>query len=76
VDLDYVGASIAKVHWRTGADEALIERTKAIKYITECGVTPVLIRVDNHRALEVGAEMGIVTYQGFLIDEMMRQRAA
>ena len=76
VDLDYLGASIAKVHWRAGADEALKERAKAIKYISECGVVPVLIRVDDHRALEVGAEMGVETFQGFLIDEMMRQRAA
>ena len=52
------------------------ERAKAVKNIIECGVTPVLIRVDEHRGLEVGAEMGIQTFQGFLIDEMMRARAA
>ena len=76
VDLDYLGASIAKVHWRAGAGETLQTRAKAIKYITECGVTPVLIRVDNHQALEVGAALGIDTYQGFLIDDMMKARAA
>ncbi len=76
VDLDYLGASLAKVHWRSGADDALKERAKAVKYITECGVIPVMIRVDDHRGLEVGAEMGIETFQGFLIDEMMRARAA
>lgn len=76
VDLDYLGASIAKVHWRAGADETLMARSKAVKYITDCGVRPVLIRVDNHRALEVGAELGVETFQGFLIDDMMRARAA
>ena len=64
------------MHWRSGAEEALKERAKAVKNIIECGVTPVLIRVDEHRGLEVGAEMGIQTFQGFLIDEMMRARAA
>jgi EAL domain-containing protein (putative c-di-GMP-specific phosphodiesterase class I) len=76
VDLDYLGASIAKVHWRAGAGETLQARAKAIKYITECGVTPVLIRVDDHQALDVGAELGVDTFQGFLIDDMMKARAA
>jgi hypothetical protein len=76
VDLDYLGASIAKVHWRDGADDALKSRGKAVKYITDCGVLPVLIRCDSPQALEVGAEMGVETFQGFLIDDMMRQRAA
>ena len=76
VDLDYIGASIAKVHWRTGAEEALLGRKKALKYIVECGVVPVLIRVDSHQGLDVGAEIGIQVFQGFLIDDMMKQRAA
>lgn len=76
VDLEYIGASIAKVHWRTEAEDILKERERALKYIVECGVQPVLIRVDNARALEVGADHGINMFQGFLIDDMMKRRAA
>ena len=71
VDLDFLGASIAKIHWRNGAEEILSEREKAITNLIECGVLPVLIRVDQERALEVGNRMGITMYQGFLIDEML-----
>ena len=71
VDLDYIGASIAKIHWRTGAEDILKERERAVKYMIECNVAPVLIRVDNERALEVGARMGINMFQGFLIDKML-----
>jgi hypothetical protein len=75
VDLEYIGASIAKIHWRTGAEEILRERSKAIKYMMECNVTPMLIRVDAERAFDVGQAMGIHIYQGFHIDEMMRPNA-
>jgi hypothetical protein len=71
VDLDYIGASIAKIHWRNGAEEILKERERAIKYLIDCNVLPVLIRVDNERALEIGAKMGINMFQGFLIDKML-----
>ncbi len=71
VDLDYIGASIAKIHWRTGAEEILKERERAVKYLLDCNVLPVLIRVDHERALEVGARMGINMFQGFLIDKML-----
>jgi hypothetical protein len=71
VDLDYIGASIAKIHWRNGAEDILKERERAIKYLIDCNVLPVLIRVDNERALEVGASMGINMFQGFHIDKLL-----
>lgn len=73
VDLDFLGASIAKIHWRNGAEEILHEREQAIESLIASGVLPVLIRVDQDRALEVGAEMGITMYQGFLIDDMLKK---
>jgi hypothetical protein len=76
VDLEYIGASIAKVHWRTDAADIFKDRKRALKYIMDCGVQPVLIRVDNAQALEVGADHGITMFQGFFIDDMMRQKAA
>jgi hypothetical protein len=71
VDLDYIGASIAKIHWRNGAEAILKERERAVKYLLDCNVAPVLIRVDNERAIEVGMKMGINMFQGFLIDKML-----
>ncbi|MCB2106836.1 MAG: EAL domain-containing protein [Rhodobacteraceae bacterium] len=76
VDLEYIGASLCKIHWRNGAEDILKERQRAIKYIQDCNVTPILIRVDAEKALEVGASMGINMYQGFLIDDMLKQQAA
>lgn len=72
VDLDFLGASIAKIHWRNGAEEVLYEREKAIRNLITAGVLPVLIRVDQDRALEVGNGMGITMYQGFLIDDLIK----
>ena len=74
VDLDYIGASIAKIHWRNGAEEILKERERAIKYLIDCNVLPVLIRVDNERALEIGATMGINMFQGFYVDKLLEKK--
>ena len=64
---------MAKIHWRNGAEEVLAEREKAVIALIENGVLPVLIRVDQERALEVGNSMGITMYQGFLIDDMLKK---
>ena len=76
VDLDYIGAKYAKVLWREGAEEILKERGKTFKYVIDCGLQPILIRVDNPHALTVGAELGVDTFQGFLIDNALRNKAA
>lgn len=71
VDLDYIGAKYAKVHWRSGAEDLLRERGKTFKYMRECGIQPVLIRVDNLQALALGAELGVDMFQGFAIDNAL-----
>jgi hypothetical protein len=76
VDLDYVGAKYAKVLWRADEEAVLRERGKTFKYMADCGLQPILIRVDNAKALTVGAELGVSAFQGFLIDDSMRKRAA
>jgi hypothetical protein len=76
VDLDYIGAKYAKVLWRDGAEDVLRERGKTFKYMKECGVKPILIRVDSPKALAIGAELGVETFQGFLIDGGLNKRAA
>ncbi len=75
VDLDFLGASMAKIHWRNGAEEVLWERERAIKSLIDNGVLPVLIRVDQEKALEVGDKLGITMYQGFLIDDLTNPEA-
>jgi len=76
VDLEYIGASYAKIHWRTGAEEILRDRTKAIKYMIECNVVPLMIRVDADRAFDVAATMGIDIFQGFHVDELIKLTSA
>jgi hypothetical protein len=76
VDLDYIGAKYAKVLWRAEAEDILKERGKTFKYMRDCGVEPILIRVDNAKALTVGAELGVETFQGFLIDDGFKKHAA
>ena len=76
VDLDYIGARYAKVLWRAEAEDVLKERGKTFKYMRDCNVEPILIRVDNPRALTVGAELGIQAFQGFLIDGGFKKHAA
>ncbi|MBY0510866.1 MAG: hypothetical protein K2P94_12060, partial [Rhodospirillaceae bacterium] len=73
---DYFGAKYAKVLWREGAEDILKERGKTFKYMLECGLQPILIRVDQPKALSVGADLGVDTFQGFLIDNTLRNKAA
>ena len=75
VDVDYIGATMAKIHWRNGAEEILKERERAIKYMINCNVLPILIRVDDERALRVGERMGINMFQGFLVDDMLKAKS-
>ena len=76
VDLDYIDAKYAKVHWRTDAEDTLRERAKAIKYIQSCGVEPILIRAGSSEAVKVGAELGVRKFQGFHIDDSLKKKAA
>ncbi len=76
VDIDYLGASVAKIHWRAGADEILEQRRRALKYMIDCGVQPILIRVDDPRALDAGEANGINAFQGFLIDSQIKDQFA
>ena len=76
VDLDYLGASMAKIHWRAGAEEVLNERKRALKYVMDCGVIPILIRVDDPKAFEVGTSLGICAFQGFSVDSLIKGQAA
>ena len=66
VDLDYIGAQYAKVHWHADSQETLRERQKVFKYMQSCGIEPILIRVDSAQAVKVGTELGVGEVPGIL----------
>ncbi len=76
VNLEFVGVTMAKFHWASGAAHTLRSRTKAIKFMRDSGIQPVMTRVDDQNALEVGREMGVDVFQGYLMDDMLASCAA
>lgn len=76
VDLSFLGATMAKIHWRNGAEEMFVERAKYVKRMIEDGVMPIMIRVDDARAMEIGQEMGITLFQGFHLDDWLKNNSA
>lgn len=72
VHLEYLGASIAKFQWSKDSDDTLKERGKALNYMAEHGIKPIMTRVDESRAMDMGAELGVDNFQGFLIDDMVQ----
>ena len=74
VHLEYLGASIAKFQWSKDSDDTLKERSKALSYMTEHGIEAIMTRVDESRAMDMGAELGVHRFQGFLIDDMVQEQ--
>ena len=76
VNLDYIGASMAKIHWTKGSEDILQERSKALRHYADSGVKIVMTRVDETVALRAANQVGIEKFQGFLIDELVKNAAA
>ncbi len=76
VNLELIGASMAKIHWGESAAEILRERHHAFSNILGTGIKLVMTRVDETAAFAVGASMGIQKYQGHLIEDLMKKTAA
>jgi hypothetical protein len=76
VDLSEFGATYCKINWQEGSEDVLKQRGRAIKHMQDSNVKPILARVDAPRALEIGAELGIELYQGYLLDDMRKPAAA
>ena len=72
VNLEGLGVAMAKINWVQAADDTLKQRAGVLKSMLDCGVILVMSRVDDPRALELGAKLGVQRFQGFLIDDMMR----
>jgi len=75
VRLEYLGASIAKFQWSHDSNDTLKERCAAFKHLAEHGIEPIMTRVDDAQALEMGAELGVHQFQGFLIDDMVAKQS-
>lgn len=76
VNIGFLDAEIAKLHWHSDGEEDLYERQAIVEKFRKSGIQPVLSRVDVERARDVGADLGIEMYQGFLIDSMLKSEAA
>lgn len=76
VNIGFLDAEIAKLHWHSDGEEDLYERQAIVEQFRKNGIQPVLSRVDVERARDVGADLGIEMYQGFLIDSMLKSAAA
>ena len=75
VNISFLGAEIAKLHWHSDAENELYGRQEIVEKFRHSGIQPVLIRVDQERAHRVGQDLGIEMYQGFLIDDMLKSDA-
>ncbi len=76
VNLELLGACIAKIHWGDSAAEILRERHRAVSNIVDMGIKLVLSRVDETAAFAVGVSLGIREFQGHLIENMIKKNAA
>lgn len=76
VNIGFLEAQIAKLQWNPDAAEDLYEGRSILEKLKQSGVQPILSRVDDETAREVGEDLGIEMYQGFLIDNMIKAEAA
>ena len=76
VNLEIIGASMAKIHWRDSAVEIFRARRSAFRNILEMDIKLVMTRVDEADAFAVGESMGIRWFQGHLIEDLMKKAAA
>ncbi len=70
LDLDGVGHTIAKLHWKGDLKNISQTHREFVKKNLDRGVTLVMSRVDDPAAFDIAQEFGIRNFQGFLIDEM------
>jgi len=75
VNLELLGASMAKIHWGDSAAEILRERQRALSNVQGMGIKLVMSRVDEAGAFAIGASMGIRKFQGHLIENLMKKTA-
>jgi EAL domain-containing protein (putative c-di-GMP-specific phosphodiesterase class I) len=72
INIGFLDAQIAKLHWQSNCEKDLFDRREVVDSFRRNNIRPVLSRVDQARAHDVGMEIGIEMYQGFLIDDRLR----
>jgi len=72
VNLNRIGASMAKIFWRQGAESILPDLADEIAEMRKNGRMIIMSRVDEDIAVETGSGFGINMYQGFYVDRLVK----
>ncbi len=72
VDIGALGAGLAKIHWRPGAEAVLTAKRAEIARLQAKGIVFALTRVEDDEAFRVGQSLGIKLFQGFRVDELLK----
>ena len=75
VNIGRLGAEMAKVFWRPGAELIIPGVADDIAAMQESGCMIIMSRVDEDTAVEIGHPLGITMYQGFYIDDLIKHDA-
>lgn len=75
VNIGFLDAEIAKLSWQADAESNFYERREILERFRQAGIQPVLSRVDIERARDVGRDLGIEMFQGFLIDDRLKSES-
>ena len=73
VNLNRLGAAMAKIFWRPGAEETLLQQSDEIKKMQDAGLIFIIARLDDETGIQVGHDLGIELFQGFFIDKLMEK---
>lgn len=71
VNLARLGAFMAKIFWRQGAENVLPAYQREIAEMQRAGTAFAIVRLDDEAGIEVGHSLGINMFQGYLIDRML-----
>jgi len=74
VNIGRLGAEIAKIFWRPGAETIIPEMADDIKAMHDSGCMIIMSRVDEDTAVEIGHPLGITMYQGFYVDDLLKHK--
>jgi len=71
VNLARLNANLAKIFWRSGAEDILPKYREEIINIQKSGTVLVLARLDDEIGLKMGHDLGITMFQGFYVDKLL-----
>lgn len=74
VNIGRLGAEMAKVFWRAGAESIIPGMAEDIAAMQDAGCMVIMSRVDEDTAVEVGHPLGVTMYQGFYVDDLLKHK--